>query len=585
MDDNKWMGTPPSHDRTDTARSCEEHGPGADVCLPRVRAGLLVVSESGQACDLALLAAERLHVSCAHHACVADAIDYLAGARVSCVLLDASDLALEAMRALARLKAARSDVPIVVLGADGHSTLALAAVQAGAQDYLVRDEVDARSLERSIRYAIDRKRTEVQLAHLAVHDHLTGLPNRSVFDDRLDHALQRRRDGQGDVAVLFIDLDGFKRLNDSFGHGAGDDVLREASVRIQAALRPHDTVARLGGDEFTVLCEGVEADHGALTIGRRIAEELARPLVIDGYEIVLRASIGVALAGRERVTAAELLRQSDDAMYRAKARGGGSPQLYAPGRARACAGHEIQIESALRRAIPDELVAHYQPVVALDGGRLVGVEALVRWQHPSRGFMLPGEFIPVAEQSGLVVALGDWMLGESCRQGAEWDDLRVSVNVSGRQIAEGSLVGSVARALEESGLAPARLQLELTETVLLDDIDGHVALMRELKELGVSLAVDDFGKGYSSLSYLHRFPIDRIKIDRAFVAGLPESRAALAVVSAVVSFARVLDIEVVAEGVETQAHVDALRDLGCEFGQGFFFHRPVEPKRITALLC
>ena len=306
--------------------------------------------------------------------------------------------------------------------------------------------------------------------------------------------------------------------------------------------------------------------------------------MIDGYEIVLRASIGVALTGRERVTAEELLQQSDDAMYRAKARGGGCPELYTPGRARERAGHEIQVESALRRAIPDALVAHYQPVVALDGGRLVGVEALVRWQHPSRGLIPPAEFIPVAEQSGLVVALGDWMLGESCRQVAGWDDLRVSVNVSGRQIAEGSLVGSVARALEESGLAPGRLQLELTETVLMDDIDGHVALLRELKELGVSLALDDFGKGYSSLSYIHRFPIDRIKIDRAFVAGLLESRAALAIVSAVVSFARALDIEVVAEGVETKAHVDALRDLGCELGQGFFFSRPVEPERITAML-
>jgi diguanylate cyclase (GGDEF)-like protein len=384
--------------------------------------------------------------------------------------------------------------------------------------------------------------------------------------------------------VLFIDLDGFKRLNDSFGHGAGDEVLREAGVRIRSAVRPHDTVARLGGDEFTVLCEGVHGDGGALTLGRRIAEELARPLVIDGYEIVLRASIGVVLAEREHVTAEQLLQRSDDAMYRAKARGGGCPQLYTPERARERAGHEIQVESALRRGIPDELVALFQPVVALADGRLVAVEALARWQHPSRGLVPPADFVPIAEQSGLVVALGNWMLGESCRKAAEWGDLRVSVNVSGRQLAEGSLVESVARALEESGLAPERLQLELTETVLMDDIDGHIALMRALKELGVSLALDDFGKGYSSLSYLHRFPIDRIKIDRAFVGGLPESRASVAIVSAVLSFASALDIEVVAEGIETQAHLDALLRLGCEYGQGFFFHRPLEAGRIGALL-
>ena len=584
MDDNTWMGTRSSDDPTGTAAPCDDAGPGADVCQPRVRAGLLVVSGPGRAFDLALLAAKRLQIACVRRARVADAADHLAGARVSCVLLDASGPELEPMGALARLNAARAEVPIVVLGVDGNSTLAVAAVQAGAQDFLVGDEVDAGSLERSIRYAIDRKRTEVQLAHLAAHDHLTGLPNRSVFDDRLEHALQRRREGQGGVAVLFIDLDGFKRLNDSFGHGAGDDVLREAAVRIRTAVRPHDTVARLAGDQFTVLCEGVEGDRGALTIGRRIAEELARPLVIEGHEIVLRASIGVVLADRARVTAEELLQQSDDAMYRAKARGGGPPQLYTAGRVRERAGHEIQVESALRRAIPDELVAHYQPVVVLDGGRLVGVEALVRWEHPSRGLVLPGEFIPVAEQSGLIVALGDWMLRESCRRAARWEGVQVSVNVSGRQVAEGSLVESVVRALDESGLAPARLQLELTETVLMDDIDGHVALMHEVKELGVSLALDDFGKGYSSLSYLHRFPLDRIKIDRAFVGGLPESRAALAIASAVISFARALDIEVVAEGIETQAQLDTLRDLGCEYGQGFFFHRPVEPERITALL-
>ena len=583
------MGTRSANDPVEIAGSCDDDGPGADVCQPRVRTGLLVVSESGWACDLALLAAERLRIACVHHERLADATEYLAGARVSCVLLDASGPELEPMSALAELVAARSDVPIVVLGADGNTMLALAAVQAGAQDYLVRGEVDAGSLERSIRYAIERKRSEVQLAHLALHDHITGLPNRSVFDDRLEHALKRRRDGHGGVAVLFIDIDGFKRLNDSFGHGAGDDVLREAAARIRPAIRPHDTVTRLGGDQFTVLCEGVDGERGALTIARRVADELARPLMIDGHEIVLRASIGVVVAEREGVTPGELLQRSDDAMYRAKARGSGDPQLYTPGRGRERAGHEIQVESALRRAIPDDLVAHYQPVVALDDGRLVAVEALVRWQHPTRGLLLPGEFIAVAEQSGLVVALGDWMLNESCRQAVRWDGMRVSVNVSGRQVAEGSLVDSVARALAESGLAPDRLQLELTETVLMDDIDGHVALMREVKELGVSLALDDFGKGYSSLSYLHRFPFDRIKIDSEFIGGLPESRASVAIVSAVVSFARALDMEVVAEGVETQAHVDALRALGCEYGQGFFFHRPVERRmlsaeRITALL-
>jgi diguanylate cyclase (GGDEF)-like protein len=573
-----------SEDLEAIAGRCHEDGPADGVCQPRVRTRLLVIGGSRQTRELADLAAERLRIGSVHHESVVDALSFLPGTRVSCVVLDATTPAVESVGALARLKAARADVPVVVVGDDGNSPLALAAVQAGAQDVLAGEGLDAASLERSIRYAIERKRTEVQLAHMATHDHLTGLPNRSLFDDRLEHALQRRRDAQRGVAVLFIDVDGFKRINDSLGHSAGDAALREAAVRIRSAVRPHDTVARLGGDEFTVLCEDLDGDGDALSIGRRISEALARPVAIHGSDVVLRASIGVALAGPADVSPEELLRRSDDAMYQAKARGGGRPQLYVPGRGRQRGGHDLQVESALRRAIPAELVAHYQLVVALDDARIIGAEALARWRHPSRGLIPPAEFIAIAEQTGLIVPLGSWMLDQACRQCALWEGLRVSVNVSGRQVAEGSLVASVSRALEDSGLAPERLQLELTETVLMEDVDGHIAVMRDLKNLGLSLALDDFGKGYSSLGYLHRFPIDRIKIDRDFVRGVPDSRADRAIVSAVLSFARALDMEVVAEGVETQQHVVALRELGCEYVQGFFFHRPMEAGRMSALL-
>ena len=573
-----------SEDLAAVAGPCHDDGSADGVCQPRVRTRLLVIGGSNETRELADRAAERLRIGSVHLESVADALSFLPGTRVSCIVLDATTPGLEPVGALARLKAARAEVPAVVVGADGNATLSLAAVQAGAQDVLAREGLDAASLERSIRYAIERKRTEVQLAHMALHDHLTGLPNRSLFDDRLEHALQRRRDSQRGVAVLFIDVDGFKRINDSLGHSAGDAALREAALRIRSAVRPHDTVARLGGDEFTVLCEDLEGDGDVLSIGDRIVKALARPVAIHGGDVVLRASIGVAVAGPADVRPEELLRHSDDAMYQAKARGGGRTQLYIPGQGRQRGGHDLQIESALRRAIPAELVAHYQPVVALDDAQVVGTEALARWQHPSRGLIPPAEFITIAEQTGLIVPLGNWMLEEACRQTALWDGLRVSVNVSGRQVAEGSLVASVSRALEESGLSPERLQLELTETVLMDDVDGHVAVMRDLKQIGVSLALDDFGKGYSSLGYLHRFPIDRIKIDRDFVRGLPDSRADRAIVSAVLSFARALDLEVVAEGVETQQHVDALRELECEYVQGFFFHRPMEAGQISALL-
>ncbi|HET9900946.1 MAG TPA: diguanylate cyclase, partial [Actinomycetes bacterium] len=293
--------------------SCHSDGSADGICQPRVRTRLLVIGGSSQTRVLANLAAERLRIGSVHHESVADALSFLPGTRVSCVVLDATTPELEPVDALARLKAARADVPAVVVGADGNSTLALAAVQAGAQDVLACEGLDAASLERSIRYAIERKRTEVQLAHMALHDHLTGLPNRSLFDDRLEHALQRRRDSQRGVAVLFIDVDGFKRINDSLGHSAGDAALRETAARIRSAVRPHDTVARLGGDEFTVLCEDLDRDGDAVSIAERISEALARAVAIHGSDVVLRASIGVALAGPADVRPEELLRRSDDA--------------------------------------------------------------------------------------------------------------------------------------------------------------------------------------------------------------------------------------------------------------------------------
>jgi diguanylate cyclase (GGDEF)-like protein len=560
---------------------CHDDGLEAQICQPRVRARLLLVGGDARTRRLATGAAERLRVKLSAHDDVVAAAADLAGERVSCVLLDAA--APEPLALMARLRDARQDAPIVVLGDDDESPLAVAAVQAGAQDYVVRDDADGRSLERVIRYAIDRKRTEVELARLALHDGLTGLPNRTLFDDRLNDALRRRRAGRG-VAVLFIDIDGFKRINDSLGHSAGDTVLREAAARLRAAVRPGDTVARLGGDEFTVLCEDVGDEADALGIGERIAAELGHPLDLDGEEIVLRASIGVAVARSAAVPAGELLRLSDEAMYAAKACGNGQPRLHAAGIGREQPGRELQLEAALRRAIPEELVAWYQPIVSLDDARVVAVEALVRWQHPTRGLVTPGEFIPVAEDTGLVVPVGAWMLEEACRTATRWGDVRVSVNVSGRQVAAGSLVEAVRSALRVSGLSPERLQLGLTETVLMDDVDRHAAVVNELKALGVSLALDDFGKGYSSLSYLRRFPFDRIKIDRSFVAGLPDSRPDTAIVSAVTSFARALDLEVVAEGVETEAQLAALRELGCEYAQGYLFHRPMPAAGVDELL-
>jgi diguanylate cyclase (GGDEF)-like protein len=534
------------------------------------------------------IAADRLGIR------VVDTDDERAAARfletniAACVVLDATDPRIDVLDAVGCLTAVREEVPVVVIGGQEDPVGAVAAVQAGAQDYLYASGVDGVSLERAIRHAIDRHRTRMQLKHLALHDQLTGVANRALFADRLDLALRRREREGGDIAVLFIDIDGFKRINDHLGHGGGDRALRTAADRMQSAIRPADTLARLGGDEFTVLCDGLPDAQTPLAIAERIAARLAEPIALGDTEVVLRASVGIAMTTNgEGNTAERLLHESDQAMYEAKQRGGGRVEMFEPRRSRPI-GNGIVLESDLRRSIPGDLRAVYQPQVRLSDGSIAGAEALVRWDHPERGVVSPGEFIPIAEQTGLILPIGRWMLTEACAEGARLGQIpgrpsRISVNVSARQFADPSLIGDVEFALSESGLPPERLQLELTESILIHDLSAGVEVVERLKQLGVSIALDDFGKGYSSLSYLKALPIDVIKIDRSFVSGLPDCREDLAIVSAVVSFAGALGMDVLAEGVETQAHVDALLELGCDHAQGFLFYRPLDVEDLRAV--
>jgi diguanylate cyclase (GGDEF)-like protein len=553
---------------------CRDSGDDEDVCTPRVRRRLLVVGRAPA--EVVAEAATRLGARVQHADDVDEAAATLRDRVAACVLLDGRGDAIDALR---RLRDARADVPVVVLGAGDDPRLGVAAVQAGAQDYLHDTELEARTLERAIRYAIDRKRTEAELTRLALHDQLTGLANRSLFTERLDQAVA----AGGSLAVLFVDIDGFKRINDGLGHRAGDRALCEAARRLRAALRPGDVLARFGGDEFTVLCEGVADEQAAVALAGRVTRELIRPLVIEHAEVVLRASVGVALGTGGERTGEELLRDADAAMYRAKRRGGSRAELAAPQAARP---HDaLGLEADLRYAIGRELRVVYQPKVLLADGHTFGAEALLRWQHPTRGPISPGDFIPVAEESGLIVPIGRWVLEEACREAMRWPgEMSVSVNLSARQVVDSALVDDVRAILDSTGLPPHRLQLELTETILIDDVEDDLAVVDGLKALGVSLGLDDFGKGYSSLGYLKRFPVDTVKVDRSFVMGLPESREDVAIVSAVVSFARALDMAVVAEGVETDEHVAALLELGCEQAQGFHFHRPLEVEDFRALV-
>ncbi|HKH18022.1 MAG TPA: EAL domain-containing protein [Solirubrobacteraceae bacterium] len=429
----------------------------------------------------------------------------------------------------------------------------------------------------------ERKVFEQQLAHQAFHDGVTGLANRALFAERVRHAIARsRREGSG-LAVIFLDLDDFKTINDSLGHAAGDEVLIEVARRLDESIRGADTAARFGGDEFAVLLEDVEHSQEAADAAERILEALAVPLVAGHKEIALRCSLGISVAEHESgADADEMIRDADAAMYIAKRDGKGGYRLFEP------AMHEgvvarLELRTDLQRALATEqLELHYQPVVRLEDASVIGVEALLRWRHPERGLVPPGVFIPIAEETGLIVPIGRWVLREGCRHArrvlAALDPAHrpsMSINLSLKQIQQSDIVADVRDALSESGVEARSLTLEITETVLMADTDLAVERLRELKELGVRLALDDFGTGYSSLSYLSRFPVDILKMDRSFLReGATPDSSGLA--NAVVALGATLDLEVVAEGIEFPEQWHTLRDLGCELGQGFYFARPMD---------
>ena len=438
----------------------------------------------------------------------------------------------------------------------------------------------------------ERKRTEEQLLHDALHDALTGLPNRALLLDRLGRVFKRgqRHPGQG-FAVLFLDLDRFKVINDSLGHGAGDELLVTVTRRLQAFVREEDTVARMGGDEFAMVLADLPGETELGRIVARIQAEVSAPVRLCGREIVTTASIGIAIGPSGYGSAEELLRDADLAMYRAKSQGPGQAVVFDQAlQSRTLAA--LELETELRRAIDrGELRLQYQPIVSMPGQRLTGFEALVRWHRQGVGVLSPLEFIPLAEETGLIEGLGRWVLGDACRQMREWRDqypeaaeLAINVNVSGRQLAYPEFVDDVAAALDESGLPPERLRLEITESVLLANPDQALRVLAQLRGLGVQLHLDDFGTGYSSFSYLHRFPIDAVKIDRSFVTGMDSNPRNAAIVRALMLLAQTLGVDVLAEGVETSGELAELEEIECHAGQGFLFSPPLDPRDAEALV-
>jgi diguanylate cyclase (GGDEF)-like protein len=524
-----------------------------------------------------------------HVESLGDATQELLDHGSSCVLLDLTLPDGDGLLVLEHVRTAAPDAPVVVLAEQQDEGIALQAVQRGAQDYLVKSEINPALLRRSVKLAIERKRSEVQLAHQALHDPLTGLPNRALFLDRLGVALDRVRRTSASVAVLFLDVDNFKEINDSLGHAAGDELLIGLAHRLRAMLRPMDTVARFAGDEFTFLFEDLESEREVVLIAERISRAASVPLMLEGREASITVSIGIAMVGDPTATPETMIREADVAMYRAKELGRSRWELFDEA-SRQRATDRLELETALRHAVErSELRVLYQPKVTLDDrSAVIGFEALVRWEHPERGLISPSEFIPLAEETGLVLAIGEFVLAEALVQIGRWriarPELTMSVNLSFRQLEDTGLVSMLNGAIRTSRADPAALCLEVTEGAINHNPEASARMLQALKTVGVQLAIDDFGTGYSSLTELKSLPIDTIKIHESFVSDLGGDLNEGPLVRAVVALGHALGITVVAEGVETDTQLASLRELGFDGAQGFLFGAPVSEHEAEALL-
>jgi diguanylate cyclase (GGDEF)-like protein len=504
-----------------------------------------------------------------------------------CVLLDFASQ--DTMALLEYIRMSAPEVPIVLLSDHDDEQLALHTVKAGAQDYLVTPTLDATMLRRALAHATVRKRGEALLAHQALHDQLTGLPNRALFLDRLGVALERARRSGAQLAVLFLDFDNFKQINDSRGHAAGDRLLAIAGERLSGLLRPMDTVARFGGDEFTFLFEDLTSEREVVLIADRICQAARQPIEIDGVELSVTVSVGIAMVAEPSVSPETVLREADAAMYRAKAQGRSCYELFDED-SRRRAIERIDLEAAVRQAIERrELRVHYQPSLVLDDSREVtSVEALVRWQHPSRGLIAAREFMPVAEDVGLVIPIGRFVIEHALERLAHWrarrPDMTLSLNISLRQLHDPALPAALQAALAASELDPTAICLEIPESAVAEDPETAIDALERLKATGVRIALDDFGSGASSLSRLRELPVDELKLHESFIAPVGSAPEDASVVGALVELGHSLGLAVVAEGVEHESQIEQLRELGCDAAQGYAIGPPVPEEQLEAAI-
>ncbi len=507
-------------------------------------------------------------------------------ARFSAVITDLNLPDSSGIGTLQRLVATGSDIPVIVLTHSDDDPVAIEMVKCGAQDYLIKGQSDGALILKTVRYAIERKLSDRHLRYLSHHDKLTGLANRELFKDRLAQAVARAERSGNLVALLFLDLDRFKSINDMLGHLAADKLLVAVAERLKTCVRNVDTIARLGGDEFTIVLEDVATPFDAELVCRKVVGALEDPLEIEGQEIYATASIGVTFFPTDATEVTGLIRNADVAMYRAKEDGRNKYHLFTAD-LNARAVERLSIETALRNALDrEELFLCYQPKVNLQTGRVLGVEALVRWQHPHRGIVSPDEFVPVAEETGLIVPVGEWVLRQACEDALRWsrsgvEDVNVAVNLSARQFRQGDLLKTVDNIFCELSFDPNRLELEITESLLMDDTEASEVALYDLKAFGLSIYLDDFGTGYSSLAYLKKFPIDGLKIDRSFIRDIPGDVDDEAITRAIVALSQALRLKVVAEGVETRAQLDFLNLEGCDEVQGYLFSKPLTYDRLV----
>lgn len=511
---------------------------------------------------------------------LAEAIELLQKHEYDAALLDMSLPDGEGLEIITQLKPYAPGLPIIVMTGRQDEEFALQTVKEGVQDYLIKGRIDSWQLTRSLSYAIERKRLEDQMIHLAHHDQLTGLTNRVLFQDRLQQSINRAERRQENFALLYLDLDNFKSINDALGHHVGDKLLKGVADRLLDSTRESDTVARLGGDEFAIILDNLVDTAVVTPVVEKIMDTIAKPFLIGEHTLHAGISIGISLFPDSGRDAENLIKNADSAMYRGKRAGRGQYSYYTSDMNAKALG-DLQMEMELRDALEKrELVLCYQPKIELLTQEIVSVEALIRWQHPKRGMIPPADFIPLAEETGLIIPIGEWVLEEACRQLAGWQNmgfrsLRMAVNISARQLRNPDIIKVILSAIDKAGISPGELEIEITESMLMEDTEVNNLILRELRQHDIRVSMDDFGTGYSSLSYLNRFNIDTLKIDRSFVRDIPVDADSIAIATAIVALGKSLRLNVIAEGVETEEQYDFFTKMDCDGAQGFYFSKPL----------